>query len=164
MKLPARPEGPHCWLWLLLYQEAGRAFPISEDARTRTQAAGRLWERVIDGSMSIKRDRSGLNEEADPWLSEVVEAEARRHLELSAQLDDLRDDLADVRGAKAMRPIDERSQAVGQFIWRQLGNGWARVAEGEDAILFWDPDAAGFVPFSLGLSARYAELFSSARP
>ncbi len=157
MQLPARTEGPHCWLWRLLYRTAEAELPAHADPGRRTRAAGLLWDRVVAGSLSVRRDRSGVTEEADPWLSDLVVAEARRHVALSARLDRGRDADGHLR-AKADRPPTERVDAIGQLIWVQLGNGWARVAEDEDAILFWDPETSTFVSFDLELSATYARL------
>ncbi len=162
MLLPPRTEGPHSWLWLLLYREAARDLPVSAEPAARTQAAGLLWDRVVAGSLSVRRDRSGLSEETDPWLPELVAVEARRHLALSAELDRAEDADPDQRAAKARRPSDERVNAISLFIWRQLGNGWARVVDGEDTILFWDPEASAFVPFSLDLNQRYVRRFGKA--
>lgn len=163
MNLPARTEGPHCWLWLLLYAEAERDVGSADLPGGRTQAAGVLWARVVAGEVCVAHDRRGvLAGDADPWLPELVTAEARRHLVLSAQLDETLAADSPQRKAKAARPDDERIGAISAFIWRQLGNGWARVADEEDAILFWDPDRCTFVPFDLELSRRYARLFPAA--
>ena len=163
MNLPARTEGPHRWLWLLIYAEAERGLGLSADAQSPAQAAGLLWERILAGEVCVRRDRSGVvSGEIDPWLKDLVAEEAGRHIRLSAELD--RGVAADSpeRAAKDERPQEERVRAISAFIWRQLGNGWARVADGEDAILFWDPEGSGFVPFGVELSRCYARRFSSA--
>lgn len=160
--LPARCDGPHCWLWRLLYEEAERRLIEGRAAGDRIQLVGHIWESIVDGALWVRRDRSGVREDQpDPWLRELVLAEARRHVELSARLDRAVAAYHPDRKAKDGRPIEERVTAISLFLWRLLGNGWARVADEEDALVFWDPRSSSFVPFSLELSRAYVSRYGS---
>jgi hypothetical protein len=158
--LPARNEGPHSWLWCLVYVEVDQGSPPPADAVARTQAAGWLWEQLVAGRVWVRRDRSGLSVEGpDPWLGDLVATEAERHLVVSSELDASVAPDDPRRLAKRARPSEERVRAISFYLWRQLGSGWARVADDDDVILFWDPRQGEFVPFSLALSNAYVALF-----
>lgn len=174
MNLPPRREGPHAWLWRLLYREAELLVSRSSAAGDPDEAAEWLWRGVASGWVWIRRDRSGISwAEPDPWLRELVAAEAERHRALGdsrtpngSGSDDeaaIGPPAAGPTGPAASRPTQERIAVIAGHIWRYLASGWARVSDHEDTILFWHPTIRRFVPFTADLEADYRRLFKSLR-
>jgi hypothetical protein len=157
---PGRTEDPHGWLWRLLFEEVDRSLAEAIEEGDRVEVAGRLWENVVAGTAWVRRDRSGLSrQEPDTWLSDLVDAEAERHIALSADLDTTlaADDVFVLQ--KAARPREERQANIRVLLWLYLGSGWIRVTEEWDRIVFWDPASSEFVPYSPELNLTYVRLF-----
>jgi len=157
---PGRTEDPHGWLWRLVFEEVERSLADALEEGNRVEVAGRLWEGVVVGTVWVRRDRGGLSrQEPDTWLSDLVDAEAERHLAFSADLDSTLDaDHAFVLN-KAARPREERQTNLRMLLWQYLGSGWIRVTEEQDRIVFWDPASSEFVPYSPELNLTYVRLF-----
>jgi PAS domain-containing protein len=157
---PGRTEDPHGWLWRLLFEEVDRRLAEALEEADRVAVAGGLWEDVVAGTAWVRRDRGGLSRrEPDTWLSDLVDAEAERHISLSADLDSTLDANHVFVLNKAARPREERQANIRLLLWRYLSSGWIRVTEEQDRIVFWDPASSEFVPYSPELNLTYVRLF-----
>jgi hypothetical protein len=160
MNLPARTQGPHSWLWRLLFAEAEKRTSPSGVNGTATDAAAWLWQGVVMGVLWVRGDRTGFAfDEPDLWLPRLVDDEVERHLLISEEMEASLEPDDPRRLVDTQRPLEERRTAIGRVIWQYLGSGWARVDEEEDRILFWDPVWLRFTPFTAELSLEYAGLF-----
>jgi hypothetical protein len=159
VSLPARTDDPHGWLWRVIFAEADRRLEAQEGSGDRVAVAAGLWEGIVAGRIWVRRDRSGLSfDEPDAWLSHLVDAEAERHLLLSDGLDHTLPSDDPFVVSKTLRPRTERQANISLMIWCYLSNGWVRVAERPDQILFWDPTTGAFVTFSHELNLTYVKV------
>ena len=109
-------------------------------------------------------------------LGNLIRQESFRHLDAALEMERTKAERAERnRTCVHMRTVPRvpapptteptlRSLAIENNIWGSVTSGWARPLEDWSALVFWNPAAQKFEPWSLELNAIMLDLIASIRP